>query len=225
MSEMTRSIGLFTALLLMAATASAEWSLDYGSASAISMEFARTRSGWSAAGVARTTRYSELGASYYEIYGSLTAGLHGGYLDLSQQDNPATVGLMLGGYYVGVSAQSGRALAPSTELLWRLSYTYRNASDETTQQITELEWHDWNASLAVSYRLNNTELSAGAMADVIEGDETASGSVSHTRSFRHDRTGSGTFAIKYWVDDTGSIRLNLAGGARREAQLVFAREF
>lgn len=186
----------------------------------------RDTADWSYAGAVHETRLTQLGVSYHEAYGpALTGGLHGGLLDVSQTDNPATTGMDVSGNYFGISLYYQTPIAIATRAVFQGGYTYRVADGDNGQQFTELQWHELRGLLALKHRYRALEVTLGPALSSLDGDETADGLITRNRIFKQHKKTSGILALEYWLDVTGSISLSLEAGARRATRLLFSRTF
>jgi hypothetical protein len=155
----------------------------------------------------------------------LRLGLEGGVLRLSQQDNPATQGMELTGQYAALSGSGHLSVSDTLDLSLRLSYGYQRAEGAPNLQQTRLSWHDGQAELAATLKLFPLYLSGGGFAYFIDGDETASGSLTYTREFEAAENSGAFLALDYWVDAGGRVSVRGELGGREGIEIQFARRF
>lgn len=218
-----RLLGLLTALLLVAVQP-ARATLWSGVEAGLSVDHARIELDLEGRDV--QMKVSRLGIAIWEgMNPRLRLGLEGGPLRVTQRDNPATSGMELTGHYIALSA-AGRLLERGRFALGlAASLGYHRADDDHGEQDIRLSWFDGRGELAITMDLTPLELSSGAYAYFIDGEETASGQLAHTLDFKAADTLGGFLSADYWVDATGRVSLRGDIGARRGVRLEFARRF
>lgn len=155
----------------------------------------------------------------------LTLGLHGGPVLLTQSDNPATAGLELTGYHIGVSARAEAFRTEPLGIVGGLVYTYQRTDRDETAGDVVLTLHEARAELAGVARLASLQVQLGGYALHVDGEQTVSGSTPSSRTVEAEETFGGFLQTDFLVDATGRIGLRVEAGAREAIALTFARQF
>jgi len=172
------------------------------------------------------SRFNKVGLIIYEpSYSSFQPALQFGALEISQNNNPATTGINLTGNYLGILFRS--LLYGGSTLGIRLggSYAYYAADKVKNNQEINLDWHELIFNIQALLVYEDFSIAFGGYSQLIDGDETAFGSVTQTRQFSENKKAGMDFEIEYWVDATGKIGIHVDSGARQGVGLVFTREF
>lgn len=156
----------------------------------------------------------------------LTLGLYGGPLLLTERNNPATSGVELGGYHIGIAATGEIFRDSPIGLRTTLSYSYLRADDdnEADREIA-ISLYEARGELAAVARLDPFELQLGAYALDFDGDQTISGTTNSSVDLEADEPFGGFAQAELRVDATGTVGIRLDAGARRSVALTFARSF
>ena len=172
------------------------------------------------------TRIDQIGISLREPLGQHVSGsVRAGYLDLSQDDNPATAGMDLTGGYAGVTLEATPAITDATGLTFGAGYTYHRAEDALEGQETELEWHELRAWSGPRLRLGTIDLSVVAVWHYLDVEEQARGELTRDRSLEAADAVGGRLGMDWHLRPGGRIGLELEAGARQALQLEFAQWF
>lgn len=215
---------LLPAILLAPLSAQAGWNeID-----AASLDYNRYDTIFNTEGDPHETRVTTLGLTLVEpAYRWVYGGLRFGYLDVSQDGNPATAGTNMNGGYFGVLLGVPFVDTDHFELTAQVEYNIYLARDEIDTQDTELEWTDAVGRLGAAFKYGTVRISAGAFQHYIDGEQVRSGAVNDTARFEHDEDdANGTYAgIEFYLDRTGRIGIHAEQGARDGVMLTFTREF
>jgi hypothetical protein len=172
------------------------------------------------------SRYNKVGVIIYEpSYKSFQPGLQLGALEINQSNNPVTAGISPTGNYIGVLFRSQFYSGGSLGLQLDGSYAYYSADKAKSDQEVNLNWHELIFYLSALSTYDDFYITFGAYSQLIDGDETAFGSITQTRQFNEDKRSGIHFEFHYWVDATGKIGIIADSGGRQGIGLVFTREF
>ena len=160
-----------------------------------------------------------------EVQPWLSLNLNGGPVLLTQRGNPATAGMDLTGYHIGVGARAEWFRQQPLGLAAGVSYDYLRVDDELDERETTITLHEARGELAALVRTSFMQLQLGGYALYLDGDETTSGPVASSSDIEADKTFGGFAQADFRVDWTGRISLRLEAGASQAASLTFARRF
>lgn len=160
-----------------------------------------------------------------QLQPGLALSLHGGPVLLTPARNPDTAGMELSGFHVGVGAQAEWFRQQPFGLSAAFDYTYQQTDDKQADRQAKISLHTAQAELAALARLPPARLQLGIYALHLDGDETISGPVHHSRSLKAKRSLGGFLQTDLQVDWSGRISLRLEGGAQQAVGLTFARYF
>ncbi|NOX42220.1 MAG: hypothetical protein GXP19_00565 [Gammaproteobacteria bacterium] len=171
-------------------------------------------------------RISRIYMSIYEAsYAWFQPGLKLGYLSSTQSNNPITAGINLSGEIIGISLITNipprRFLSTQIEM----DYLYHDVNKETFTQKVSLKWYEFIAKAGVSINPGLWQLSIGRYFHLIDGDETAYGTIIQTRHFKEEKQTGSYLDFTLFVDSTGKVGIRAQGGSRRGINLVFSREY
>ncbi len=171
-------------------------------------------------------RANRLGLALYEpIRPWLQPGIEAGYLDVDRNNNPATAGMNLSGYYVGGLLRSEIFPEEPLGIQIGLSYTYHSVDGETELQDTRLEWYETQARLGGVLRTGPVEWVAGGYYRHVDGDETTEGALTHTTSFDVEERSGAYAGVDFLPDPSGRISLRFTGGPEEQISIAFSRRF
>lgn len=177
----------------------------------------------------RTSRLTFMLAE--EVQPWLTLNLHGGPVLLTARNNPATAGMDLTGYHIGVGARAEWFRQHPLGLTAGASYNYQQVDDEIEidsgggERKTTITLHESRGELAALIRTPAVRLQLGGYALYLDGDQTTSGPTASSSDIKADQSFGGFAQADFRVDWTGRISLRLEAGTRQAASLTFARHF
>jgi len=157
---------------------------------------------------------------------SLMLGMHGGYTFVTQTANPLTSGMELNGYHFGLSLygaffESGRA-----SLYYAFDYTYQQVENSNDSQSVTIEWSEPTAQLGASIMLSSQlRLYGGGGYGRINGEERASGDVSHTTDFSRSARALGFLGLDLNLGPNGYIGVEAGTGLTQSAEIYFKRSY
>jgi hypothetical protein len=208
------------ALLLAIATADAG-AFDEGVEAGLSGE--RVRIDFDTGVETRTSRLSLFLSENVRPW--LSFALHGGPLLLTQSGNPATRGLELSGYHLGVSARAEAFQHSAVGVVGSLHYSYQRADAREDDREVTITLHEARGELGALLRLQSLQLQLGSYALYLDGDETVSGPTPGSAQLEADEQFGGFVQADFLPDPTGTVSLRLDTGAREAITLRFARRF
>ena len=154
--------------------------------------------------------------------GSITMVL----LDISQGSNPIPAGQSVSGNSLGLGLQFHLYRTDKLRLHADMDYQYVDASGNSQDQNVDMHWQQVSGQLQADLHLwqySYLYLAAGAVS--IDGSEHASGTVDSVLSFNSNTPTYGRLGIKFGVDPTGYIGIEVATGSIAGGQIYFQRWF
>jgi hypothetical protein len=185
----------------------------------------RMETDWLIGGNLTENRINRLFISFYETpYTWFRPGLKLGYVTLAQTNNPVTAGRDLNGEMIGVSAQfATRSMVFNPRL--DIDYIYHQTDANDTTQNIIYEWFELNIKAGFMISFGRFHFTMGGFHHSLDGDEFARGAITRTGHFEEDEPSGGFVDFTLFVDRTGSVSVQIEGGGRESANLIFAREF
>jgi hypothetical protein len=172
------------------------------------------------------THLSEINLDLRDHLGRyVLVGLHGGYIGVTQDTNPAFSGLDVSGYDVGVSATGVVPLTSFFGVTLSAADTYHDASASVPDGHNRLHWYDAGGRLGVWLADGHFRVSAGGYVRHLEGNELLAPPHAATVSIA-GRTRAGPYGgISYVTSEGGRIALFVEGGRWHGATLSFRYGF
>ena len=172
------------------------------------------------------SRYNKVGLIVYEpSYSSFQPGLQVGAVEINQNNNPVTAGINPNGNYLGILFRSLLYDGHPLGLQLEGSYAYYAADKVMNNQEINLKWHELIFNIQATLSYDNFYIALGGYSQLLDGDETAFGTITQTRQFNENEKSGMHFELQYWVDATGKIGILVDSGGRQGIGLVFTREF
>ena len=173
-----------------------------------------------------STRIDRIGIHWREQYQPLWLGLMGGWSWVTQTQNPATAGLDLGGYHIGITFELELYSAESMRVELGGGYLYERVDEETDSDDIELAWHiPWAHVIARWHPRATWELYGGVRYDYVEGEQRLRGTVDSTTDIEHDAETAGIVGVKLTLNGNGYVALEGNDGATRSVALHFGRRY
>ncbi len=189
------------------------WSTDYVGIEAL-VEAEYQRFDLHAEAGSLKTRVNRIGIAVLEHYGErLQGGLHGGYLLLSQNANPAAAGLDLRGEYGGLHVSTKPLLTRHFSIATGLRYRFNQVDDETDGQRLRLRWHSVRARLGGAVKFETLQLSLGIQGHWLETEAQARGQLTYSRRLNLEQYASGYARLDWHLRPGGRVSLFAQGGA------------
>lgn len=104
----------------------------------------------------------------------------------------------------------------------RLSYQYNSGEDTNITDPSKLEWDEFEFLLGLGIRWQSVRITPFATYFNLDGDISNS---SGTQLFESVEEVSPGIRFDYFVDPTAYVRLQIMGGSKEGAYLIFAREY
>lgn len=217
---------LATALAMAAMVASADEQRPTEPPLDVALYIGRAKTDLDYPGARVPTRIDRIGIHWREQYQPLWLGLMGGGSYATQTQHPATAGLELGGYHVGITFELEVYTTPTMRVAFGGGYLYERVDAETSGNDVELAWHIPSAQLIARWRLAPTvELYGGARYDYVEGEERLRGATNSTLDIEHRAETTGIAGLRLDLDNTGYVMLEGNGGSTRGVALYFGRRY
>ncbi len=177
-------------------------------------------------GTSYQTHISEINLDLRDHLGRyVLVGLHGGYLGVTQDANPALAGLDVSGYDAGVTATGVLPLTSYLGVTLSAADTYHNASASVPQGHERLHWYDAGGRLGLWLAYRHLRVSAGGYVRHLEGSEYVAPPSAETLNIA-GRTLAGPYgAISYVTNEGGRIVLFVEGGRWHGLKLSFRYGF
>ena len=164
----------------------------------------------------------------FEVFTLLEPKVQFGFITGSSylhiDDDPASAGLSLGGYHLGLVMRSSFGHNPQLGL--HAQYLYQEAKDETDTQSVVLSWHEWAAGLSGRVLLGQQlELSAGLTLADVDARRRARGDINETKTLKLGSTTQRNLGIAWLTTDGGRVSLMLQRGDYKQVIFGFSRRF
>ena len=155
----------------------------------------------------------------------LYSGLRLGYVDISQNDNPAVAGLDVSGNSLGIRLGAFLMHNDAIDLILQGDYDYLRTNGEEEDQEVDFDWTQTNIQLAATLKLGWVRLFGSRYRYNIDGDQKLRGTINSTTRFDQAKNTGTSVGIEFQVDPTGYIGIHTESGAREGTVLTFVREF
>ncbi len=177
-------------------------------------------------GVTYGTHLSEINLDFRDHLGRyVLVGLHGGYIGVTQDDNPALSGLNVSGYDVGVTATGTVPLTSDLGVTLSGGDTYHDASSSVPGGHNRLHWYDAGARLGLWLSYGHLRLSGGGYVRHLEGNELLASPHAETLAVDGETLAGPYGGISYVTSEGGRIALFVDGGRWHGATLSFRYGF
>ena len=168
-------------------------------------------------------RTSRLGAYLHEISDPrLQPGIHAGWLQVRQQDNPVTDGLTLSGYFAGVGLRSYLFHRSPVGFNSQVRYTWHATGGRAAGRDIELEWTELSVRAGPVVRWERLRWGVGGYAIAIDGEQTVGGA---TTDFEEDRRTGAYTSLDLLLDGAGYVGVHADTGGNAGIHLVFGRTY
>ena len=225
-ARLRRKLLLAAGLALAASTAAADEPRLTDRPLDFSLYLNRARTDLDYPGDRVSTRIDRIGIHWREQYQPLWLGLMGGWSYVTQTQHPATAGLELGGYHVGITFELELYAAQPLRVALEGGYLYERVDEETDGNDVELAWHiPWVQLLTEWHPVPVWELYGGVRYDYVEGEQRLRGAVNSTTDIDHRAETGGVVGIKLHLDGDGYVALEGNDGATRSVTLHFGRRY
>jgi len=172
------------------------------------------------------TRIDRIGIHWREQYQPLWLGLMGGWSYVTQTRHPATAGLELGGYHVGITFGLELYAAQPLRVAFEGGYLYERVDEATDADDIVLAWHIPWAQLLTEWRpVPAWEFYGGVRYDYVEGTQRLRGAVNSTTDIEHRAETAGIVGVKLRLNGDGYVALEGNDGATRSVALHFGRRY
>ncbi len=175
--------------------------------------------------VSTTTEW--VGFSFFSRLNSqIEGGLLLGYSFASQENAALTAGMNLSGAHLGVALRIPLIEHPDLRVSLDSRYVYQNVDDNIGAQSVRLVWHTYDVGLSIAKHLTPLfGIYGGILYGSADGTETASGTLTQTRSFKSHPEAERIAGIFINSGLDGSIGIYAHSGLRDGIDLVFTRRY
>lgn len=191
---------------------------------AAAVGFARSQAVFSLAGTSEVTDYTEVGVAFRQwlIRHVFNLGLRGGYLNVTQDSNPAVGGASFAGAFGGLDAELHLALTHGLSLVAYASETYHQAGTHLADgHALRIRWYGFHARIGPLVQIGPLMLGLGAYDRRADGRELTA--LPSSSLFAHQ---SGPYASLTLVTGSdGSVELLGEGGRWHTYLLSFRYGF
>lgn len=176
------------------------------------------------------TRNFDNGFVVIELFDEVTTNTFGGFtlghVSPSPDGRPATAGINLDGFSLGIGFE-GRypVISDNVALVIAANYEYVDAGGRREDQETDYEWWSLYARAGLGLRAGRVELRGGATYRRLDGEERTRGDVNQTTNFEIDRKEAGFVELEFNVDPKGYIGLIVENGSTDQVNFYFRRFF
>lgn len=178
------------------------------------------------AGTSYQTHLSEINLDLRDHLGHyILVGVHGGYIGVTEDSNPALSGLDVSGYDAGVSATGTVPLLRHWGITLSAADTYHDASASIPTGQDRLHWYDATGRLGIWFRAQELRLSAGGYLRHLEGTEFVAPPHAESQPILGQTLSGPYAAISYVTHEGGRIALFVDGGRWHGVSLSFRYGF
>ena len=223
-SRLVQLVVLGFSLMAFAGSAHSDYSpmvLDF------SLEVEHNETRWAYASETLTSKSTIFGVRLEQALAPRLRGtLLGGYIDLSQPDNPLPSARVTDGYYGGIELVLLLLDLDRLRLDLAGGYRYQNTRGSYNDITTDMMWHDTYALLGLSLSLSE-RLGLHASGGTLQtsGEQRVSGNLNQLLTFEEEQQEYYSAGLSYWLDGTGYLRGTWLGGGRDGFRFSFHRHF
>ena len=171
-------------------------------------------------------QWAEVGISAAEqVLPGIKMRLHGSVLQADQEDRPASTGLDLSGYSIGMDIESELNLSNHIAIEAMTGLTFYSVSDEIDDYRAELEWLHLALKVGGSIRADSFAFNAGYNFQKIRGEEEIKTDSRSEVDFEESDTGGAYLGITFRSEPTAYITLTAYAGAMERIELILQRTF
>lgn len=172
------------------------------------------------------TRIDRIGIQWRERYAPLWLGVMGGYSYVTQTQHPATAGLEIDGYHVGLTFDIDLYQTAALRLTLGGGYLYERVEAQTRGDDVELAWRiPWARFLTHWRAIPRMEIYGGIRHDALNGEERLRGAIRSTVDVERDAQTAGIVGLRVQLDESGYVMLEGYDSATRSVALYFGRRY
>lgn len=175
----------------------------------------------------RSTHLNTASVSWYEDLGNhFVGGMHIGYMEGTQADNPIPAARVMTGKWLDLDFQYFVFDKPTVGLMLSLNYRYAEINGTQDTQIASWRWH--RGTLGTTLRLGPTQgiyLILGLTDQAISGEEVLTGPTIQVEKFKANQHVGTHLGLNLSLDHTGRISIEMQSGAERGGRVTFGRWF
>ncbi len=216
---------LLSAALLTGAAQADENDL-YAPGGSTLLDLGHYDSDWRYPDGAHAAHLGRYGVGFYEPTGDqdLTLELHGGYMTLDVDGEPASGPLDYTGRYLGLGLRYQSSDGDYLNWAGEFSYTWQDATTAGPPgQQSELVWYESWAAFGPVLRYGAWRFSLGAYWQHLDGNQTDSAGPQLDISAQ--RSLGGYLGLDFFTEPSFSLGVVVTGGARQGTRLVFRKYF
>ncbi len=193
----------------------------------VALSLQRQRQDLEFSGDVRDTRQNSLDIVWKEpLHARLTGSIQFGYLEIHQANNPVVAAQITDGGYLGIGMHVLLLDSPSFQIVTDLNYRYHETDSQLDNQVVQWRWHQGQLGLFGHWRVSPyLGLSLGSSAIWVDGTERLTGTINQLNHFDARNPYSGHLGIRFYLDHTGSIGIELNTGSLQGGQVTFQRAF
>ena len=171
------------------------------------------------------TSIEKLYISFAEpMIGGGLMGMNLGQLGVTQSDNPDTSGITAAGYRLGLWFEFTMPRKTTVQLKPRVFFDYGSARGKNSNsREVEYSWWEYGAVAMLQVNISNITLGAGPAYNSVSGRQRISDRPN--RSFEAWQRQQWLGEIKFMVNSSGYIGMQLAGGDNRLFNIYFERKY
>ena len=222
---MRRSILFFLLPLLLLGIARTGWSAP--PSLLVGLHIQSTRMDWQYSGSVRKTDLSRLDLVWDQTLNSMLEGsISIGFVDLTQSSNPIPAGQSTSGNSLGVGLRLHLYRGDRLQLHADMNYLYADTSADVSGQKVDISWHRVSGEIEADirfYQYSYLSLAVGSLA--INGDESATGTVTAAQTFENDQSAYGRLGVLIGVDQDSHVGIEVSSGSVAGGRIFFQRWF
>ncbi|MBI1422621.1 MAG: hypothetical protein GC149_04070 [Gammaproteobacteria bacterium] len=175
----------------------------------------------------RKTDLSRLDLVWDQTLNSVLEGsISIGFIDLTQSGNPIPAGQSTSGNSLGLGLRVHLYRGDRLHLHADMNYQYADTSADVSGQKVDISWHQLTGEIQADirvYQYSYLSLAVGSLA--INGDESATGTVTAAQTFKNDQSAYGRLGVLLGVDQASHIGIEVSSGSVAGGRIFFQRWF
>ncbi len=175
----------------------------------------------------RNTRLNSAAVSWYEDLGaSFLGGMHIGYMEGTQADNPVPAARVMTGKWLDLDFQYAALDKSVLGLIFSLNYRYAELNGAQDLQMASWRWH--TGTVGTTLRLGPSQgvfFTLGLTYQALNGEEVLTGPLTQVEKYKGNQHLGRHLGLHLALDHTGRISIEMRSGSERGGRVTFGRWF
>lgn len=230
LSQICISTCILLGLGLQTTTASAMLDMDVRSSRANQLDFSLSidimETELSSATTTTKIKFRRIGINSFDVPAEgVQLGGHIGYAYTSQDRIPATQGLDLNGYYLGLGMRLPMLERQYFRALLNADYIYQSVNGARSGQDASRYWHEYQAGLTLQSHIHPLLLSVGLNYTKIDATQEANGDIQETLFLDNNTHTQILFGVNYLLNIDEQVGLHFFSGTSQGIGFLFQKMF